>query len=128
LPWFNKASVALARALTLNPKDADSLVAMAELHQEQAEWKFKQGDLTQEYIEKGLTMVDKALAVKPKVASTIALQATLTLLKAQSAQDKVMRNQLAQKSQILVKQALEINPTLQKELQAKLAKIGQLSK
>jgi tetratricopeptide (TPR) repeat protein len=112
---FDQAIDTLKRCTSLEPNDPAGYYKVATFYWDKAYRDPLLGDAAKnEYADKGLEQVDKALELKPDYWEAIITKGLLYRVKAQAARNPKERQQLLEQAQTLQKQAME----LRKEQQA----------
>jgi hypothetical protein len=77
---FTDAEAGIARALALDPENADAYVVAAEIQRWRAEWRKRRGESTAPAIASGLDAAARALTINPELAQAHAVRGALLAL------------------------------------------------
>jgi tetratricopeptide (TPR) repeat protein len=88
--------------------------ALAEIHELQATWLLGAGKEAQEDLDKGLAMIEKALAINPRMAAALATKGALFLAQARAAKEPSARREAARRANEALTAAVQENPLLER--------------
>lgn len=121
LPMLGQAQRAAARARELNAKNPSVYLSLGALALAAAEWQVEKKGPAERDIADGLAALEKTLSMNPTLAPALAMKGALLLLRAQSRPLPAARLQTEQQARSLFAQALDRNPLLKREIDARTA-------
>ena len=112
---FQVALASAARAVELDPQDAEMTAVQADIHRWQAEWRLRRGQPAGADIEQGLATAARALALNATLAEALAARGALLLLKSRAEPSAGTQAALAAEAQAALVKAREMNPLLARD-------------
>ncbi|KAF0249254.1 MAG: hypothetical protein FD167_1344 [bacterium] len=108
---FNKAEVALRKAIELNPESGENYLTLTEFYYYLADWRLSQRKEIKPEIEQALAASEKVLMLNPKLLEAKALKAALLSLQATTEVELEREKNISQSKALLI-EALEKKPLL----------------
>jgi tetratricopeptide (TPR) repeat protein/tRNA A-37 threonylcarbamoyl transferase component Bud32 len=120
LPLFDTAEDLLRRAVKANPGYADAYVLLTDLFRRKAEQRIGRGESPAAEVRDGLAASDRALEIKPDLATALASKGILLSYEARALSDPRTARSSLRRAEQLLRRALRDNPHLRCDYEPRL--------